>query len=129
MDFIPSNLRVQLALCKGRPFPVLFSLYVNDFEMKFLCNGNVPYDMILFSESTKDLQDMLDTFLLYLCKWGLTVNIAKTKIMVFRNGGFVREEEKWYYESQGLLWLPKIRSQKNRQVPFSGASFESQEPV
>jgi hypothetical protein len=29
----------------------------------------------------------------------------------------------------GLLWLPKSRSQKNRQVPFSGASFESQEPV
>jgi hypothetical protein len=27
--------------------------------------------------------------------------------------------------SQGLLWLPKSRSQKNRQVPFSGASFES----
>jgi hypothetical protein len=30
---------------------------------------------------------------------------------------------------QGLLWLPKIRSQKNRQVPFSGASFKNQEPV
>jgi hypothetical protein len=56
-------------------------------------------DMILFSESTKGLQDMLDTLLLYTwtCQWSLTVNIAKTKIMVFRNGGFVREEEKWYY--------------------------------
>lgn len=52
-------------------------------------------DMILFSESTKGLQAMLDTLLLYTCKWGLTVNIAKTKIMVFRNGGFVREDEKW----------------------------------
>jgi dipeptidase len=31
--------------------------------------------------------------------------------------------------SQGLLWLSKSRSQKNRQVPFSGASFESQGPV
>jgi hypothetical protein len=30
---------------------------------------------------------------------------------------------------QGLLWQLKSRSQKNRQVPFSGASFESQEPV
>jgi hypothetical protein len=26
---------------------------------------------------------------------------------------------------QGLLWLPNSRSQKNRQVPFSGASFKS----
>jgi hypothetical protein len=48
---------------------ILFSLYVNEFEMEFLCNGNVPYevqelslfvlmyadDMILFSESTKGL--------------------------------------------------------------------------
>jgi hypothetical protein len=24
---------------------------------------------------------------------------------------------------QGLLWLPKSRSQKNRQEPFSGAMF------
>ena len=59
--------------------------------MEFLCNGNVPYevqelslfvlmyadDLILFSESTKDLQDMLDTLLLYTCQWSLTVNIAK----------------------------------------------------
>ena len=30
---------------------------------------------------------------------------------------------------QGVLWLPKNRSQKNRQMPFSGASFEIQEPV
>jgi hypothetical protein len=33
------------------------------------------------------------------------------------------------FHAQGLLWLPKGRSQKNRQVPFSDASFESQEPV
>jgi hypothetical protein len=36
---------------------------------------------------------------------------------------------KYATRGQGLLWLPKSRSQKNRQVPFSGASFESQEPV
>jgi hypothetical protein len=30
------------------------------------------------------------------------------------------------FHAQGLLWLPKGRSQKNRQVPFSDASFESQ---
>jgi hypothetical protein len=30
---------------------------------------------------------------------------------------------------QGQLWLPKSSSQNNHQVPFSGASFESQEPV
>jgi hypothetical protein len=31
--------------------------------------------------------------------------------------------------NQGLLSKSGSQSQKNRQVPFSGASFESQEPV
>ena len=111
--FYSEQFKSSVGLMQGEVLsPILFSLYVNDFEMEFLCKGNVPYevqelslfvlmyadDMILFSESTKGLQDMLDTLLLYTCKWGLTVNIAKTKIMVFRNGGFVREEEKWYYD-------------------------------
>ena len=96
--------------------PILFSLYVNDFEMEFLRNSNIPYevqdlslfllmyadDMILFSDSVIGLQDMLDTLLLYTCKWGLTVNIAKTKIMVFRNGGFVKDEEIWYYDGNAI---------------------------
>jgi hypothetical protein len=33
---------------------------------------------------------------------------------LLKHGGF------YALTSQGLLWLPKSRSQKNRQVPFSG---------
>ena len=54
--------------------------------------------MILFSESVDGLQNMLDTLLIYTKKWGLTVNIAKTKIVVLRNNGLVRDDEKWFYD-------------------------------
>jgi hypothetical protein len=40
---------------------------------------------------------MLDTLYNYTEKWKLSVNINKTKIVVFRNAGILRDDEKWYY--------------------------------
>ena len=59
--------------------PILFSIYVNDFEIDFLTNNNVPVqmlelnlfllmyadDMVIFEESAEELQAMLNTCLLY----------------------------------------------------------------
>ena len=53
-----------------------------------------------------------------LCK-KMEVNLAKTKNIVFRNGGFLRNYEKWYffvqpievvsaYEYMGLTITPKL---------------------
>ena len=68
--------------------PILFSFYVNDFELEFINSGNSPIeiqdimlffllmyadDMILMSESIDGLQNMLNTMSLYTEKWGLTV--------------------------------------------------------
>ena len=72
--------------------PILFSIYVNDYENEFLNCGIEPLelqnlslfllmyadDMILFSESVGDLQQMLDKLLLYTNKWSLSVNTDKT---------------------------------------------------
>jgi hypothetical protein len=33
----------------------------------------------------------------YAEKWKLSVNINKTKIVVFRNGGILSDDEQWYY--------------------------------
>ena len=87
--------------------PLLFAIYLNDLESHFagkcqgipLKNDNSEYDVllklytllyaddtILLSESVKDLQDMLDVLFLYCQKWQLTVNIAKTKAVVFSKG-------------------------------------------
>ncbi|XP_033746730.1 uncharacterized protein LOC117331881 [Pecten maximus] len=41
---------------------------------------------------------MLDSLLNYTTKWGLTVNTSKTKIVVFRNGGKLKDNENWKYD-------------------------------
>ena len=38
-----------------------------------------------------------DVEMKYTHKWDLTLNINKTKVVVFRNGGKLRDNEKWYY--------------------------------
>ena len=59
-------------------------------------------DTVLFSRSVTGLQSMLDTLALYTEKWSLTVNVAKTKIMVFRNGGIVKPQEHWVYKGEDI---------------------------
>ena len=84
--------------------PILFHLYVNDCEMDFINSDSIPFevrelnlfllmyadDMVIFSETVSGLQEMLDTLFLYTSKWSLSVNISKTKIVVFRNGGDIK---------------------------------------
>ena len=45
---------------------------------------------------------MLDTLYNYTEKWKLSVNINKTKTVVFRNGGILSDDEKWYYNGSQL---------------------------
>jgi hypothetical protein len=96
--------------------PILFSFYINDFEMCFI-RENCPSvelqlvnifllmyadDTVLISETPDGLQSMLDALYSYTKEWNLTVNIDKTKILVFRNGGKVNDKEKWTYDGKNL---------------------------
>jgi uncharacterized protein YmfQ (DUF2313 family) len=45
---------------------------------------------------------MLDTLYNYTEKWKLSININKTKIVVFRNCGILSDDEKWYYNGLKL---------------------------
>lgn len=45
---------------------------------------------------------MLNALYEYTTRWSLNVNISKTKIVIFRNGGVVRDSEKWYYNGELL---------------------------
>ena len=45
---------------------------------------------------------MLDSLQSYTEKWSLAVNVAKTKVMVFRNGGNVRPQESWLYNGEEI---------------------------
>ena len=59
-------------------------------------------DTVLIAESPDALQNMLYTLNDYCTEWNLTVNVQKTKIMVFRNGGNLRENETWLYQGEEI---------------------------
>ena len=59
-------------------------------------------DTVLIAESPEALQNMLYTLNDYCTDWNLTVNVQKTKIMVFRNGGNLRENERWLYQGEEI---------------------------
>ena len=53
-------------------------------------------NMVLLADSP-GLKKLLDSLYKYTQKWDLTLNTNKTKVVVFRNGGKLRDNEKWYY--------------------------------
>ena len=55
------------------------------------------------------LQRLIDRLADYCEKWKLTVNIEKTKIMVFRRGGSLRKAERWYYHGSQLQVVPYFK--------------------
>jgi hypothetical protein len=81
--------------------PFLFSIYVNDIEDTLLREGfkgiNTGFlklflllyadDIVIIAESLDDLQKGMDILKDYCERWKLTVNINKTKVMIFRKGG------------------------------------------
>ena len=98
--------------------PILFSLLVNYVAKYVSKNGKhgiqlmpdqtmiytllYADDIVLVSDTVPGLQNQLN----YLDKGtvtiGLQINYEKTKIMVFRNGGYLAKHEKWYLGSKKL---------------------------
>ena len=96
--------------------PIMFSLFMNDCEMHFL-KKCCPYielqlisvfllmyadDMVLIAESPSGLQQLIDNLYVYNSECNLSLNVDKTKIVVFRNGGKMKDSEKWYYNGKSL---------------------------
>lgn len=59
----------------------------------YVCAGN----MVLF-----ELRSVLNTLQLFTNEWNLDVNVSKTKVVIFRNGGNYRTNEKWLYNGKNL---------------------------
>ena len=59
-------------------------------------------DLTPGSDTVCTLQKLINTLDLYYAKWGLSLNMNKTKIIVFRNGGKIKQNEKWYYRGKML---------------------------
>ena len=89
----------------------LFILYLSELIDKLKANGcqGVYLDertenvMILLyaddmcSDTVGRIQKMIDVLGQFCEKWAMIVNLTKKKIVVFRRGGCLKQNEKWYY--------------------------------
>ena len=129
-------LKVDISYSINNPF--LFSLYINDLE-EFLLNKNVvgihsisnaienellvyfkllvlfyADDCVIMAESAEELQNALNEFQMYCFEWKLTVNVDKTKILIFSKGPMLKT--KFYYNN---LVIESVRDFKYLGVVFS----------
>ena len=115
--------------------PTLFSLYVGELITMLDeagCRGTFVNedinniialmfadDVVAGADTVGRLQKTIDVIAAFCKKWGLIVNLSKTKVMVFRNGGTLRQNEKWYfngsrlevvsmYKYLGVVFTPKL---------------------
>mgnify|MGYP003692438517 CR=1 FL=1 len=51
---------------------------------------------------------MLNTLYSYTTKWNLAVNVEKTEIVMFRNGGKIRSDEKWFLNVDNIRIADKF---------------------
>ena len=91
-------------------------MYVNDIEDYFYLRGAEGVDIYMFklflllyadditifAETSDGLQKGLDILKDYCTRWKLTVNTQKSKIMVFRKGGQLPRNLKFYYNNVEL---------------------------
>jgi hypothetical protein len=63
-------------------------------------------DACLLSNTPVGLQRMLSELDKYCEEWSLKVNVKKTKVTVFRRGGKLATNERWYYKNEQLEVVP-----------------------
>ena len=96
--------------------PFLFSMFLNDLDTELKTINDIGInlngwlltillfadDMVLLSESRNGLQKGLDNLSEYCDRWGLTVNVNKTKCVVFKKGGKLGRLDKWKYRGEDI---------------------------
>ena len=98
--------------------PTFFSLVINEISEKMardgkhgvqFCSGLLELfillfadDLVLLSSTPVGLQNQLNCLTQVCASIGLEINKDKTKVMVFRKGGFLGRAEKWYIGGQQL---------------------------
>ena len=96
--------------------PTIFSFFLNDLNDYLKEDQNIGVslyhfylvlllfadDMVLFSDNRFSLQAGLIKLYDYCNKWGLLVNVNKTKCLVFKNGGRKSVLDKWYYNREEI---------------------------
>ena len=103
--------------------PFLFSIFLNDIEDEFIkqkCElidiGTLKLflllytdDIVIFSERSEGLQKALNTLYEYSQHRKLTVNINKTKILIFRSGGILPKNLVFTYDGKELDFVDDFK--------------------
>ena len=98
--------------------PFLFVFYLNEYIKQVNANQcpgvyiNESYpninmllfadDLVLLGDNVGHVQQLLNNLSEFCSKFGLSVNLEKTKFMVFRNGGIVKDNEKVYLDGKRI---------------------------
>lgn len=92
--------------------PLLFSLFMNDLHEAL--GGGYRFgdttvrvllyadDIVLVAPAPVILQYMINNLEKYCDTWNLKINLDKSKIMIFRNGGKLATEERWRYKGDEI---------------------------
>ena len=115
--------------------PFLFCMYITDLVYLYeenACQGiyideqfsNITSlfyadDLANCGDTVRNLQKLADHLSSFCKRWKMRVNIDKTKVIVFRNGGYLRHYEKWFidgvqievvsaYKYLGIVFTPKL---------------------
>jgi hypothetical protein len=94
--------------------PLIFSLFISEVADHVRKHGKHGFqlfpgfeeifllmfadDIVLLSSTPTGLQNQISSLEVASKSLGLTVNMNKTKIMVFRKGGHIASKEKWWYD-------------------------------
>jgi hypothetical protein len=109
----------QIGVKQGCPLsPTLFGLYIDDLEtiiverangLDLPALGDSPLppllyadDLALVSSTYRGLQKQLDLLEDYATDWGLTLNTAKTVVVVFQRGAETTRKPTWTYAGKTI---------------------------
>jgi exonuclease III len=115
--------------------PLLFVLFLNELVdmlkvrncKGIYVNENIDNIISLFyaddiagmSDTVLRLQQQIDCVSDFCDKYGMSINLEKTMIIVFRRGGIIKDSEKWFYKGDriktvsaykylGVFFTPKL---------------------
>ena len=117
-------------------------MYVNDLEQELENNGTngidigmvklllllYADDIVLFGKTPEELQKSLNILEEYCDRWKLTVNTAKTKILVFRKGGRLSSNLQFTYKGNNIEIVSKF-CYLGIVFTSGGSSFETQKTL
>ena len=112
--------------------PILFTLFLNYLKDKFAVDSHgidietvklfvllFADDLVIFAETVIELHRLINRLIEYCDRWHVNVNINATMVIVFRNGGPLREYERWKFKDTNLhvvtcyKYLGSLHSSRN----------------